>query len=52
MTVKPSGYKSALASIAGLVLPLLFFVVATPYAIASFGEDKWFLSENGAWRNH
>jgi O-antigen/teichoic acid export membrane protein len=41
MTVKPSGYKSALASMAGLVLPLLFFVVATPFAIASFGEDKF-----------
>lgn len=41
MTVKPSGYRSAIASIAGLVLPLFFFVVATPYAIASFGEDKF-----------
>jgi O-antigen/teichoic acid export membrane protein len=41
MTVKPSGYKSALSSIAGLVFPLLFFVIATPYAIASFGEDKF-----------
>jgi len=41
MTAKPSGYKSALASIAGLALPLLLFVIATPFAIASFGEGQF-----------
>lgn len=41
MTVKPSGYKSAIVSIAGLALPLVLFVVATPYAMASFGEESF-----------
>ncbi len=35
---RPSGYKSATVSIAGLALPLIMFIVATPFAIASFGE--------------